>query len=112
MTIHMKAAVNTLGGWTVCVCMCCKNPPPILLLQCSAFLNNFLWRVEQQRSAVQQANKNEVKNKGVFQGDCFFLFHSFACLCVHECYLYVGDYVCGEECVAELGNRSGLPNTH
>lgn len=31
---------------------------------------------------------------------------------VSECYLYVGQYVCDEECVAELGNRSGLPNTH
>lgn len=28
------------------------------------------------------------------------------------CYLNVGENVWGEECVAELGNRSGLPNTH
>lgn len=31
---------------------------------------------------------------------------------VSERYLYVGQYVCDEEWVAELGNRSGLPNTH
>lgn len=31
---------------------------------------------------------------------------------VRERYLYVGNYICGEECVAELGNRSGLPNAH
>jgi len=34
------------------------------------------------------------------------------CVCVSVCYLYVGEYVCGEECVAELGNGSGLPNAH
>lgn len=36
----------------------------------------------------------------------------FVCVCVYECYLYVGEYVCVEECVAELGNWPGLPNAH
>lgn len=49
---------------------------------------------------MQQASDDGVKTKGEFKRD------------VCECYLYVGDNVCGEECVAELGNRSGLPNTH
>lgn len=55
----------------------------------------------------------------MFQRDasCFYLYRVYIFIyegvaCVYERYLYVGHYVCDEECVAELGNRPGLPNTH
>lgn len=66
----------------------------------SALLNDSLWETEQHCEEAKQASESRGEEKA--RSGRMVWSH----LCVCERYLYVGNYICGEECVAELGNRS------
>lgn len=66
----------------------------------SALLKVFLRGTEQHCEEVKQASEGRGEEKARLERMVW------SHLCVCEYYLYVGNYICGEECVAELGNRS------
>lgn len=96
MMIHVKAAGRDEGVLALIICMCLMNPKT----KYSTFLKDSLWKTEQHCEEAKQASESRGEEKAGLERMVW------SHLCVCERYLYVGNYICGEECVAELGNRS------